>query len=247
MIISPTDLEVADLEADAIVVGIDAQGTLTKEAQAVDAATGGLLARLVASGEISGKLGKVAILLAPAGIKAAQVAVVGLGESQRSGEVKRTGPRRPPRNALAERPRRRVAFFLGDGWTEQQVESGVCGAMIGCRGQDLYRTEKNLHPFEEILWVRSRPFHPADRTWRRTLGGRGASGRAGSGHRGGHACHRPAPAPCRPQRRLGPCQRDRRQRLPSGAARPSRLLAGRGLSTTPREDLMRVLCAVLAR
>ena len=33
-------------------------------------------------------------------------------------------------------------------WTERQVESGVCGAMVGCSGQDLYREERNTHPFE---------------------------------------------------------------------------------------------------
>ena len=152
MLISPTDLEVAELEADAIVVGVDSQGALTKEAQEVDAATGGLLARLVAAGEISGKLGKVAVLLAPSGIKAAQVAIVGLGDPQKFGRGEAFRAAAAAAKRLAERPRRRVAFFLGQGWTEQQVESGICGAMVGCRGQDLYRAEKNLHPFEEILW-----------------------------------------------------------------------------------------------
>jgi len=152
MIISPTDFEAADLEADAIVVGVDAQGVLTEEAQKVDAATGGLLARLVAEGEISGKLGKVAVLLGPAGIRAAQVAVVGLGEKQQFGRGQAFRAAAAAAKRLAERPRRRVAFLLGAGWTEQQVESGVSGAMVGCCGQDLYRAEKNLHPFEEILW-----------------------------------------------------------------------------------------------
>jgi leucyl aminopeptidase len=32
------------------------------------------------------------------------------------------------------------------------VEAGVCGAMAGCQGQDLYRAEKKRHPFEELLW-----------------------------------------------------------------------------------------------
>jgi leucyl aminopeptidase len=45
-----------------------------------------------------------------------------------------------------------VAFYLGDGWTEGQVESGVCGAIVGCRGQDLYRAEKSLHAFGEVVW-----------------------------------------------------------------------------------------------
>ncbi|HPM82323.1 MAG TPA: leucyl aminopeptidase [Candidatus Anammoximicrobium sp.] len=152
MIISPTDLEVTDLEADAIVVGVDAQGTLTKEAQEVDVATGGMLARLVTQEEISGKLGKVTVILSPPGVKAGQVAVVGLGESRQFGRGQAFRAAAAAAKRLAERPRRRVAFFLGDGWTEQQVESGVCGAMVGCQGQDLYRSEKNLHAIEEILW-----------------------------------------------------------------------------------------------
>ncbi len=80
------------------------------------------------------------------------MAVVGLGESQQFGRGQAFRAAAAAAKRLAERPRRRVAFFLGDGWTEQQVESGVCGAMVGCRGQDLYRTEKNLHAIEEILW-----------------------------------------------------------------------------------------------
>jgi len=116
------------------------------------AATGGLLARLVAGGEISGKLGNVTVLMSPAGVKAALVAVVGLGESRQFGRGQAFRAAAAAAKRLAERPRRRVAFFLGEGWTEQQVESGVSGAMVGCCGQDLYRAEKNLHPFEEILW-----------------------------------------------------------------------------------------------
>ena len=153
MIISPTDLEVADLEADAIVVGVDAQGTLTKEAQEVDAATGGLLARLVAQrGDLrqTGQ-GRACCWLRRASRPGkspssawARARQFGRGQAFRAAAA--------AAKRLAERPRRRVAFFLGDGWTEQQVESGVCGAMVGCRGQDLYRTEKNLHPIEEILW-----------------------------------------------------------------------------------------------
>jgi leucyl aminopeptidase len=152
MIISPTDIKAADLDADAIVVGVDAQGALTEEAQEIDTATGGLIARLVAAGEISGKLGKVTVLLSPTGIRAAQVAVVGLGERQQFGRGQAFRAAAAAAKRLAERPRRRVAFCLGADWTEQQVESGVSGALAGCRGQDLYRTEKNLHPFEEILW-----------------------------------------------------------------------------------------------
>lgn len=152
MIIRPADTGPASLEADAVVVGVDAQGVLSSEAREIDMATDGLLTRLIATEEISGKLGKVASLLAPAGVRAAQVAVVGLGERARFGRGQAFRAAATAAKHLAQRPRRRVAFFLGDGWTEQQVESGVSGAIVGCRGQDLYRVEKNLHPFDEIVW-----------------------------------------------------------------------------------------------
>jgi leucyl aminopeptidase len=36
--------------------------------------------------------------------------------------------------------------------TAELTESGVSGALVGCQGQDLYRSEKKRHPFEELLW-----------------------------------------------------------------------------------------------
>ena len=125
---------------------------LTAEAQEVDAATGGLLTRLVQREEISGKSGKVTTLLAPPGVRAGQVVVVGLGEREKFGRGEAFRAAAAAAKKLAEKKRERVGFYLGEGWTEQQVESGVCGAMVGCRGQDLYRAEKDSHPFEEILW-----------------------------------------------------------------------------------------------
>ncbi len=152
MIVSATETTVVDIEADAVVVGVDSEGLLSKEAREVDIASGGLLTRLVQDEEISGKPGSVTLLLAVPSVKASVVAVVGLGDSETFGRGQAYRAAAAAARRLAERPRRRVAFYLGDGWTEQQVESGVCGAMVGCRGQDLYRNEKNTHPFEEILW-----------------------------------------------------------------------------------------------
>lgn len=152
MQISTTDTRVTEIEADAIVVGADSEGTLAKEAIEVDQAAGGLLKRLIEGEEISGKLGDTTALLSPPGIRAGQVVVVGTGEAERftCGEAFRAAAAAAKR--LAEKKRGRVAFCLGDGWTERQVESGVCGAMAGCHGQDLYRAEKDRHPFDEILW-----------------------------------------------------------------------------------------------
>jgi leucyl aminopeptidase len=154
MKISPTDIKVAEMEADAVVVGIDSEGELTKEAGELALATNGVLPRLAQAKEISGKLGDVTLLHALPGVRTGLVAVVGLGESQRFGRGEAFRAAAAAAKRLAEKARQRVAFFLGDGWTEQQVESGICGAMVGCQGQDIYRAEKNTHPFEEMLWAR---------------------------------------------------------------------------------------------
>ncbi|MCC7085879.1 MAG: leucyl aminopeptidase, partial [Pirellulales bacterium] len=44
-------------------------------------------------------------------------------------------------------------FYLNDKWNADLVEAAVCGAMAGCQGQDLYRAEKKLLPFEQISWA----------------------------------------------------------------------------------------------
>jgi leucyl aminopeptidase len=152
MKITATNVGVREIEADAIVIGVDAQGGLSAEAQEVDAAMAGLLTRLVQREEISGKFGQLTSLLAAPGIRAGQVLVVGLGEREKFGCGEAFRAAAAAARKLAEKKRARVGFYLGAGWTERQVESGVCGAMAGCRGQDLYRAEKDSHPFEEILW-----------------------------------------------------------------------------------------------
>lgn len=152
MKVVPTEANIAEIAADAIVVGVYNDKLLTAEAREVDEATGGLLTRLLDAKEISGKAGKVTTLLAPAGVKAGQVVVVGLGEPAKFGRGEAFRAAAAAAKSLAGKPRERVAFCLGQGWTEDQVESGVCGAMVGCVGQDLYRAEKNSHPFAEILW-----------------------------------------------------------------------------------------------
>src|SRR4029077_21221437 len=53
---------------------------------------------------------------------------------------------------LASKPRSNVAFFLDEGWPTESTESGVCGALVGCTGQNLYRADKSRHPFEKLFW-----------------------------------------------------------------------------------------------
>ncbi|MGE5565201.1 MAG: leucyl aminopeptidase [Parcubacteria group bacterium] len=57
-------------------------GALSAEAQALDAATGGALARAIAAGRFTGAKGQSFELLAPSGIDAARVVVVGAGKPE---------------------------------------------------------------------------------------------------------------------------------------------------------------------
>lgn len=72
---------IADVAADAIVIG-HFSGTSPQDdaAAAVDAALGGVIARLSASGDISGKLGEITALYPTTGVKALRVLVAGLGD-----------------------------------------------------------------------------------------------------------------------------------------------------------------------
>ncbi|MDA7980622.1 MAG: leucyl aminopeptidase, partial [Pirellulales bacterium] len=53
--------------------------------------------------------------------------------------------------AIAGKKREKVAIAL-DGWSDELVAAGVCGATVGCVGQDLYRASKSIHSFHEIAW-----------------------------------------------------------------------------------------------
>ena len=66
-------------EAGCAVVGVYEDGSLGKAAHQIDKQTGGLIGKLHAGGDFSGKLGDVLLLPAPAGTAAARVLLVGLG------------------------------------------------------------------------------------------------------------------------------------------------------------------------
>jgi len=153
MKISATNDPATSIQADAVVVGCYAEGQLQPAAMTIDQATGGAITRLIEAKELVGKAGELTKILVPSGVAAMQVVVVGLGERE---ELDRRGAFRAaaaPAKSLASKPRSHVAFYLNDKWNADLVEAAVCGAMAGCQGQDLYRAEKKLLPFEQISWA----------------------------------------------------------------------------------------------
>src|SRR5260221_4453092 len=142
----------ATTDADALVVGVFSGESLTGPAAEADRATDGILARLIKGKEITGKKYETVPLLAPPGVAAGQIVVVGLGE--RLGYDAGTAFRAASAaaRALAGKPRERVAYFLDGGDSPARTEAAVAGAMVGCVGQDLYKAEKKRTPPKELLW-----------------------------------------------------------------------------------------------
>ena len=109
------DTLAADLcESGCVVVGVYEKGALSASAQRLDAASGGMLARLAARGDCTGKAGSSVLLHALPGVRAERVLLLGLGAE---------GPLEPARyqraaleagRALAASPASRATSFLGE-------------------------------------------------------------------------------------------------------------------------------------
>ncbi len=142
---------VLETESDAVVVGVFRDSPLAGPAAQVDASFNGAVRAMVERKEFAGNLYEIAPLLVPVG-RAKQALIVGLGLRKTFDAGLAFRCTAAAARALAAKPRSSVAFFLEDGWSSEIVESGVCGAVVGCQGQDLYRVEKSRHPFATLLW-----------------------------------------------------------------------------------------------
>lgn len=141
------------LEADALVVFLTEGGVGEGAAAAVDAATGGLVARLAAAGELVGRRYECVPLLAPVGLTVGQVLVVGLGRREEvdAGVVYRAAA--TAARHLAGRPRSRVVFLPESSWSTFWLEQAVAGGAVGMVGQDLYRAEPKRTRFGVTQWA----------------------------------------------------------------------------------------------
>ena len=71
----------AAADTDCVVIGVFGDGRLSPAGQALDQASGGKLAALVARGDVSGKTGRTTLLPDLTGVKAPRVLAVGLGDA----------------------------------------------------------------------------------------------------------------------------------------------------------------------
>ncbi len=73
------------VDADCIILGVFADGALSASGEAIDRAGNGRMRALIASGDVSGKTGRSALLHGIADIKATRVLLIGLGEAAKFG------------------------------------------------------------------------------------------------------------------------------------------------------------------
>ncbi len=144
------------MDVDALVVVAGEGGKLVGAGQEVDAASGGSIQRLLANGEISTKVGKSTLLYHLPGVAAKCVVVAGGGDggNEKPGVVSRIAGSAAKR--LSDRKRATVAFSIGCQDTDVLV-SAIAAAINGASGQDLFRSEKNINPFGELLWLDQNP------------------------------------------------------------------------------------------
>ncbi len=107
-----TEEHPARIATDAVVVGLFEDGTLTAAAAEIDAASGGTLRRLHATGDVSGRSGRQAWLPALPGVTAARVLAVGLGDARKFDRGKFVRACRDAARALRGGPSRNAACFL---------------------------------------------------------------------------------------------------------------------------------------
>jgi len=148
-----TSQSIVDCSADAVVIGIHTDANPTGPADAFNKAAGGLLTRLIDTNEISGKKFETVTLLAPPGIRAPVAVIVGLGAKDSCDRGVAFRAAAAAAKTLASKERRRASFYLNAGWPKEMLEAAIAGSLVGCVGQDLYRSNKNRHPVGEISWA----------------------------------------------------------------------------------------------
>ena len=155
MKVETTAVAPQEFDGEAIVVGVWSEGSLPRSTAAIDQASGGVISRLIELKEISTARCDVTPLLAPVGVQASLVVVVGLGsqDDQKPGLGQQAAG--AAAKYLASRARKSVGFYLD----LESAETAIAGAMVGCVGQDLFRTERNLFPFDSMSWHGEIPWH----------------------------------------------------------------------------------------
>jgi leucyl aminopeptidase len=147
----------AEIQADWLIVGASEGAEFTGAVARLDAQLEGTLSRLRESGDIRGKANEITTLLAPRGIAARRVLVVGLGPADKAGPAEVAGAAAAASRAITGKPYQRIALALpenasGLSWEALTLAAGV-GLAQGCQGPGLRKTTPERFAPQELLLV----------------------------------------------------------------------------------------------
>jgi leucyl aminopeptidase len=141
-----------EFDCDGLVLGLGNEWQTSRHFVSIDAAMNGLLKKLIETEEISTKPSKVTSILLPAGLRAKQLTIVGLGplESRDAGVGFRAAAT-AAKTMAANKNRQRTAYvgFHGD---DLFLKSSVVGSITGGVGQDLFRADRSLYAPDRVDW-----------------------------------------------------------------------------------------------
>ncbi len=127
-----SEQRLAALAADCLVIGLFDDESLAGASEAIDQASRGAVRRLKASGDLPTRAGECQLLLAPAGIKAKRLLVVGLGKR---GDFRQRAWRRAVSAALVAAQKVRIAHLALA--IDQPAADAVEGYYLGRAVADL--------------------------------------------------------------------------------------------------------------
>ncbi|MDZ7643937.1 MAG: leucyl aminopeptidase [Woeseiaceae bacterium] len=140
----------------AIIVGVYERGKLGQAARDIDAASGGRLARLVKSGDVSGTLGKARVITLPEGARAQRVVVTGLGKVSEFGV-------RAFRTATAASIAALEGFRIKDLVTYLTLEDVPGASAYYLARYSVQSIGESLYRFEEMKSGKRKPAMPLNR------------------------------------------------------------------------------------
>ena len=142
----------AGIEAQAVISYVFEEDSISGRIAEIDQAVGGLLKRLAAGGELTGKMLEMTLIHAPAGLKAERLLVVGAGKKEKfnSGELRKLAG--AALRYLKTRGVKRMAFLVRESdATGEAAQSVTEGLLLADFEGDKYKTAKKKS--EPIEWT----------------------------------------------------------------------------------------------
>lgn len=148
------------IEADWLVVPVAEPVEISGQLSQLDQALGGLISRLKDAGDLTGKLASTVSLRGLTGISASRVLFIGLGKPDDLTAGRLDKALNTATRAISDKKETRTAFAVPDtavgsiSSADFACAAATC-AQVGSIGQDLFRAERNRHPFVSAAVVSS--------------------------------------------------------------------------------------------